>query len=874
MRRVTLALAFVSACMCVVAILSLGGTQTVPVDEPLDARIKGYTPYDGAGRYTMEADDGVRGIQGLEAVAQRFGVKPYEELSSGEGVWQTERVIFRDVDTGATVVRLTNDPWADQLSYFKGNWTADGKCIVFRRRPGMWESSTATHGPMAMRSDGTDLRNVFRDFRMVRKEVCSPTEPGICYAMADGKKVVAFDVETGITDHLVREVPGCWHLKVSLDGKYLMGRSDIEAGGKGLWTVSADGSEYYELSIPDAIHDSYQFTPAGDKAMYWYEGRYRAEGFVMQDFRGGEEAKVNVLFDWNHGDVGLDRGAHTGGYVTRIAGDTWLEKEPLFAAPGVEYYDDPHTFNGYLTWSPKDQLWVYSTRILRRPHISEIHCYHAEPVPGDVVNRYRLCFTGVQRPACLDNPGASPDGTKVLFNSSMFGRVDAYYVVARLPEEPVGLQAERTGEGVRLTWTPPAHHAEVAGYHVYRSRESGTGYTPVTETPAIGTESMDTEAPDAGPVFYAVTAVEHSGLESGLSVEAAVGAGEAPRRIFLEAEAGERTPAVWLAHQGLASGLHYVWMRKHEGPGGITIPAILPEGERDWRLWASVKGADGVDLTAELGGQIAHLESTASSSWGWVQAGDTMGAGGETTLTLSSGLYGTAVDCVVLTDDADFTPGGRRILAPKRERVEGLEAEDISPYAVRLSWEAEDSATFHHYNVYCGADGDFAPSQASLVASPDAAECIDWGLKPGASLHYRVTCVDRWGNETPASEAVEVTLPGVERVVVEKPGGDEVAFEAPSAGTYTLWLKLKDGGRGGNYIDAAIDGEKRTWTCAFDGLSEEAWFTYGQWGRFELEAGAHTLTIDNKTKHTIESVLLTNDQSLQPDGHIDILSGW
>ncbi len=61
-----------------------------------------------------------------------------------------------------------------------------------------------------------------------------------------------------------------------------------------------------------------------------------------------------------------------------------------------------------------------------------------------------------------------------------------------------------------------------------------------------------------------------------------------------------------------------------------------------------------------------------------------------------------------------------------------------------------------------------------------------------------MTCVDRWGNETPASEAVEVTLPGVERVVVEKPGGDEVAFEAPSAGTYTLWLKLKGGGRGGD----------------------------------------------------------------------------
>ena len=81
-------------------------------------------------------------------------------------VWQTERVVFRDVDTGATVVRLTNDPWTDQLSYFQGNWSADGKYIVFRRRPGMWESSTDTHGPMAMNADGTRLRNVFRDYRL------------------------------------------------------------------------------------------------------------------------------------------------------------------------------------------------------------------------------------------------------------------------------------------------------------------------------------------------------------------------------------------------------------------------------------------------------------------------------------------------------------------------------------------------------------------------------------------------------------------------------------------------------------------------------------------------------------------------------------
>ena len=82
-------------------------------DGPLDLaqRIRAYQPYDGAGRYAMAKDDGVRGIQGLRALAARGGVKPYALLSAGPGAWRTERVIFKDVDTGATVCRLTYDQW-------------------------------------------------------------------------------------------------------------------------------------------------------------------------------------------------------------------------------------------------------------------------------------------------------------------------------------------------------------------------------------------------------------------------------------------------------------------------------------------------------------------------------------------------------------------------------------------------------------------------------------------------------------------------------------------------------------------------------------------------------------------------------------------
>ena len=55
--------------------------------------------------------------------------------------------------------------------------------------------------------------------------------------MAGDNKLVAFDLPTGKARQVVRQTRGCWHLKISPDGKYLMGRGDLERGGKGLWIV-------------------------------------------------------------------------------------------------------------------------------------------------------------------------------------------------------------------------------------------------------------------------------------------------------------------------------------------------------------------------------------------------------------------------------------------------------------------------------------------------------------------------------------------------------------------------------------------------------------------------------------------------------------
>ena len=66
-------------------------------------------------------------------------------------------------------------------------------------------------------------------------------------------------------------------------------------------------------------------------------------------------------------------------------------------------------------------------------------------------------------------------------------------------------------------------------------------------------------------------------------------------------------------------------------------------------------------------------------------------------------------------------------------------------------WQAATDEDFDHYNVYASTSPNVEPSLADLVGSPKAARFVDWGLEPGSTVYYRVTAVDRQGNESAAS---------------------------------------------------------------------------------------------------------------------------
>jgi len=97
--------------------------------------------------------------------------------------------------------------------------------------------------------------------------------------------------------------------------------------------------------------------------------------------------------------------------------------------------------------------------------------------------------------------------------------------------------------------------------------------------------------------------------------------------------------------------------------------------------------------------------------------------------------------------------------APAQPRV----LETGSTYVV-LRWDTSSEKDIDHYSVYASPEPNAQPSLADLVGSPKGTRFVDWGIEPGTALYYRVTAVDRQGNESGPCAAVKA----VTETVVEK----------------------------------------------------------------------------------------------------------
>jgi hypothetical protein len=424
----------------------------------------------------------------------------------------------------------------------------------------------------------------------------------------------------------------------------------------------------------------------------------------------------------------------------------------------------------------------------------------------DYAMRYKTRWDpdAYHKPMFRPAPTFSADFTKVIFFSAMLTGDhpdrkwgDVYVAVARYPQPPANLRRE----GSALVWDKPRRHAEIRGYRLYRTTESGQNYERVGEGLLTGTRYPLPSEPDG---FYVVTSVEHSGLEGrAFSNEVNVGGSRVFRHYYRPAAAKIANPMVPFFDPAGAGDAYAVAItdpdliykqRLEEGlRGSVRIPITIPEAG-PMRILARVRGMSALERSSRMTGwpdagevgdgafsvRINHGKvgniPVEGASWHWValDGGTVPLATGRMVVEVSTSDAGIAMDRVLVTNDPDFMPRGRGQVPENLAAVpEGLRVEPLGPAderatsgwitgsrpSVKLAWQPVTAPQgVSHYNVYRSDQAAFEAEAETLLGSPSEPVFYDVDLKAGQTMYYRVCAVDAWGNQSPASEVLSCEL--------------------------------------------------------------------------------------------------------------------
>ena len=276
------------------------------------------------------------------------------------------------------------------------------------------------------------------------------------------------------------------------------------------------------------------------------------------------------------------------------------------------------------------------------------------------------------------------------------------------PAAPAALAATGAAAGVTLDWADNGE-ADLAGYRVYR------GGTLLTGTPFSGSTFTDTTGPIGSAVTYRVVAVDLSGNASGSATVTATRPDVTPPAApeGLTATAGDARVALTWTANGEADLAGY---RIHRD--GVTV--------------ATVTGTSWTDTAVSNGTTYAYTITAVDSS------------GNES--PLSGETRAVPADVTAPAAPAGLVAAG-------------------SATGVTLDWADQAEADLHGYLIYraAAADGELVrltPEAVTVSAYIDAAAPAD------AVSYYRVTAVDRAGNESPLSGTAyaaprDVTAPAV-----------------------------------------------------------------------------------------------------------------
>lgn len=682
-------------------------------------------------KFVSKLEDGAKGRligPGLTIREEKLKPKPYhglEALKLRENIALPspdgeEMAIFRDDATGGITTRLTDAPGDD---YFGegGIWSADGAAVKFK-------SARNVGGvPLYLPANGL----VVAGPPEAGWSMWSQEDPDLLYVMK--RKGMDFSVSSWnrrtekssvIADFRVPEIGSFVEFKRFTPlGNIIVAFRETP----NLYIVDVHNQLAKYIKLSTRLKDVYVYED--EKIVMWYncytfEARWR-------NMETGEEG-LAPSFSAGHASWGkYAMVANFGGYLN------------VFVPDDIG-----------MTFTPGDRISIWanwSNEIITdygRLTIDNKYVF-TNGNRGDVDHQHLMIRTGhtgsVMRVACYFTKFSwtsttysrpSPDYTKLIYNENVLGSTELFMVYTRRPDAP----AEVSLDGKILTWKSPARNREIKGYNIYASNQSGRNFIRINKEPILNHEY----AADNKWKYHAITAIEHSGLESSLSREVSL---EGPRSYYFEAEEMELVPPVRRFFDGYCNNFQCVRINAESEmektrPGVVRIPlGELSEGP--YRIWIRVKG-----IGEWSAGSASVLVST--EEWKWIQLGTFSRQDEQKSLDISSDDDALKLDLVLLTGD-DFIPKAPYPMdnvPPKR--VEGLIVRSKDKQ-IQLSWDPVNAPDLHHYSVYCGNKKDFRCDNETIIRSVFKTSVTDALPEKSGDLFYKVIAFDnRWNRSEPA----------------------------------------------------------------------------------------------------------------------------
>jgi|GEM_PF-3183997 len=806
--------------------------------------------------------------QGLEALYKRAARPFLKNIPE-------EKVYFRDTGTGARLLRITANPVDEGMSEGYAMWEPDGSSFYVKQTERIFYYEAGEWGrPGGKVPPGINKRE--------KKYVVD------FYKKKGTALFQSYDPNTGEYE-LLYETPvqGNCHQDVWQDKMVALTDEEVivvKAGEK-------DKTKMVKrFKVPEGGFKGMNISPDGK---YFYGnnpwGSYRQ---MYIDLETGEVFKGG-FFTWTHGMSGTPWSIMSYGGLAKLAVNERAgykgNSKPgdLLKIFGV-FDSDLRTDYGTMTRDGRYGITNGNGGELNRQHL-----LFDRFDPGTIL---RLCTWRISRIEwnLFTKTIASPDYTKLALLSDMFGNGDYYFCMIRLPDAPQNLSSQITEKELILKWEKPERNREIRGYNVYAAEKSGGPYKRVQQNIIKNTEYKEILPTPSKQIFYLVAAEEQ-----------------------------EKTLPMREYFDGYASGYRSIRVTKAftgEDTGNIIFsPAVKEKGE--YTLWARVANKDtGKGKISFPFGAGEGIIQISSKELQWVKAGSKVNISPDSKLTMASSDDGAAVDKIVLTNDDSYIPQNTDDRKSAPAKVSGLKVNQAGTGSVELSWNANTEPDLYLYSVYVSEKKDFEPGNATVLCSGEKTMALDWGLKPDTKYYYKVTAIDKRGNESEPVLLEAKTLPlkifkteipaekavlapelrkgkSLEVSYVEFPLSTSTSFstskpsltfefEVPEEGRYYFWGEFSPRNTGGRRVDFFVDGKSMgTWNTREPfrlGKNNEIkpggerWFVEriaGARGDSEqLKAGKHILTLSFDSQKAgltplISKVWISNDPSYLAPGY-------